>query len=234
MEHLEENWYLKDPIDFELRKYELKAFLQIARTFYRQLNIYPLKGEVSDRKSEIQNLIDLERDLFNRMKSDLIGIDTSKLELIRKKSIKTSAYLDELGRIIEYALPILCDLEKEGEEIEEFVDANSSLETVGLEAIYKLDGYLMISNGNQSEIPVYRFKSGLLDSSKQPIIRFDFLTILSRSVCETFESLKRRMIKLISDFSVPATYLLVSEHQYPLQATLLPVARKKLIPVIID
>ena len=234
MNDLSNSWFLKEPIDYELKTFQLKLYVQSTLNHYKKLELYPRYEEVIKRRLEIEELIFRERTLRKGLKSNMTGINLNNLSILRDESLLSSEYLEVLSQIMEFSLPKLKMLEREGETIEEFMAVDTSIEPVGIESLYKKEGYLLIINGRHTEVPIFRYRSGLLDREKQPVILFTYLKSVIKSVFENYASLKRVLINEFKDLPNPSTFAMISKHEYPLHQAILPLAKKKLIPFICD
>ena len=232
MTHLNRNWFLEDPIDFEHKSLLLKAYISDTKSSYRKMELYPRLREVHRHSKELIELVKREREHVESIRSEIVGIDVANLSIKRKSDIVISEEMKQIGRIVEFSLPRLKHLEEEGRELEEYINYETELVTVGLECLYKKEGYMMISAGSSKEIPVYRFNAILLEYEDLPGVRFDYITSFQRSLSNTFENIKRKIINKFRELPNPATYVLLANQKLPVQSALLPVAGYKLEKLI--
>src|SRR5690606_11093562 len=106
-----------------------------------------------------------------------------------------------------------------------------SLNPIGIIPLYKEEGYLLLKTNTIYETRAYRYKMTLIQSSGERYrgIRTDFIGSYRNSLIHTFEAIKRQLIQERKELPNPATYLIESEKQYPVDETLLPIASRMLV-----
>ena len=93
---------------------------------------------------------------------------------------------------------------------------------------------MFLSNGASKDTWVYEFGITIFEGAEEKFrgIRTNLITTFSRSITTTYESVKIELIKKNADLPNPATYAVESERSYPLQETLLPIAKRSLVKVV--
>jgi len=158
------------------------------------------------------------------------------LELNYKKMIEDDALMQEIESIIEYSLPTMKDSLDEGSAIYDYVESKCEISPVGLTSLYSNEGYLFISQPPQNDAEVFRYQVTIFDNSADIVraIHTNHVLSFKRSLSSTFEQIKLQLIKQFSDLPNPATFLVLSRLKFPLDQTLMPVAKRMLVKYIAE
>ncbi|UFH53546.1 hypothetical protein [Spirosoma sp. KNUC1025] len=136
----------------------------------------------------------------------------------------------EMDAIMEFALPRFQAMLVEGQQRWAEIASSLTLAPVGLLPLRPEEGYLLIHATNQTETQVYYFCITLY-SEQEPggrLVQLRLVDIVRKSLVNTFENIKLDLIRRNRQLPNPATYTLVSRRAYPVQETLLPIARQLL------
>ncbi len=234
MKKLDENWLTQGLIDFEYQKYVLLAYLQEVKGNFDSVRLYP---HLSDLVFHYQNLKSLKENkelIFENFPKKITKADFEKLHLHYKKMIKDDDLMEELEEIILYALPQVKKLLQEGKDIYEYVEENLEISPVGITPLRHQEGYLLIQEQNMREMRVYEYQMTIFESANETFraIHTQFLENIVKSIGNTFESIKIDLIRKYQKLPNPATYLIASKLSFPLDETLLPVAKRMLVKYV--
>ena len=105
-----------------------------------------------------------------------------------------------------------------------------SLEPIGVEPIYKKEGYYLLSNGDEKELSAYRFSfQGVNDRKDRTHISTTFSGHFTLGIANTAWSIKKELLQKEKLTSVLPVYLIHSEMVLPQQETFNPLAKRKLV-----
>ena len=231
MEKLRQDWVTDGLIDAEYKRYILLAYLKSVRNAFGQTELYPSLGELV---FHYNNLLQIKKNkslLSDQFPNEMAGIDRKRLELIYKEMVKDDDVMKELGDIIEYSLPQVKSVLEEGKEIYDFVESNCELLPVGLMPLYVDEGYFFIAVPQKRETDIFRYQVTLFEQPQESYrgIHVQRVDQMKKGIGVTYEGLKRKLIKKFRDLPTPATFAVESQFAFPLNATLIPVAKRLLV-----
>lgn len=233
MTRLNPNWLTEPCIDFEYKKYLLLGWLQHVETSFLRHQLYPVYNDLWKHHRALQSLRTERsalRDLFHR---ELIGLHQKRLELQYQDLYEDSALMDEIGSIIEFAIPSMASYLEEGSQLKEAYREALELDTVGIIPLYQREGYLMLSQQNQAS--VYHYKLNLiqeLEEPPRPQISTAFVTEYTVNFTTNYEYIKSDLMKKQTELPNPATYVVKSSMELPAKETFLPLAKEILFEYI--
>ena len=229
MEGLKENWITEKWIDLEYKKYVLMAYLDRVKKAFNAIEIYPELSDVINNYRHLKKLKDSLTKISDEFPKRIV-LEQIKEWKLSHEVVVTDEVIDELCRIVDYSIPKLQDIISEGKEIYDFVEADFSIEPIGLIPLYTKEGYLFTLVKSNRQLMVYRYEVKLFDSiEKTRGISLTSLDKLRWKRSTTFQNMKISLVKKYRDLPNPATYLISSSFQYPTQATFLPVAKRLLV-----
>lgn len=234
MKKLQSDWFTQNWIDAEYQKYVVMAYLQAVRQNFTENKLYP---DLPDLRNHYETGVH-----FSRGKGTLNAAFPKRVERITgrpprieyKSEVTDDEFLTEIDAIINFALPRFQTMLTEGQQRWLDIASSLSLIPIGLLPLQPEEGYLLIHATSQSETQVYYFRLTLY-SEQEPggrLVRFRFVEAIRKSVASTFESIKLDLIRRNRQLPNPATYMLESQQDYPVQETLLPIARQLLAKAV--
>lgn len=231
MDGLKENWLTEGLIDFEFKKYQLLAYLQKVRSSFGRVELYPFLSDLIIHYRNLRSISEnkgLIRDSFPKE----ISLESLKnLEISYKKIVEDDTVMQEIEEIILFALPKVKDSLDEGSFIYEYVESLCEIVPVGLASLYFKEGYLFITQPPQRETEVYRYQLTIFQQSNETLrgIHTQYMQTETRTFSNSFEQIKLKLIKQFTDLPNPSTYLITSKLKFPLNQTLMPVAKRLLV-----
>ncbi|MEP1093828.1 MAG: hypothetical protein ABJG78_01895 [Cyclobacteriaceae bacterium] len=234
MEKLKHDWLTEGLIDFEYKKYILLAYLKDIRGRFDMNELYPFMSDLVFHYRNILKVKESKKLMYENFPESLSRADFEKLQLVYEKVVKDGEVMQALDDIINYALPKIQATLDDGKEIYEFVEENIEIIPVGLSAIYEKEGYLLINQDNASDVSVYRYEITLFEHAEEKYrsMTTEFLMNDIKNISRTFEKIKVDLTKRFTELPNPATYLALSRLKFPLNETLLPVAKRMLVRTI--
>lgn len=234
MKQLSETWFAEGYIDFELKKYTLLAYLQETNKYFHENRLYP---QLSDLIFHYNNLIAFKENkkyLQEQFPKKLTGIQIEKLQLLYEQMIQDSELMQELEEIINYSAGEMKSTISNGTEIYEFVEGNLTIAPIGLVPLDIQEGYFFLSTGNTRSTRVYHYRLSIFEKhdEKYRSIRTSYIEMLQRSMVNTYENIKYDLIKKRSELPNPAVYSIETDLAFPVEETLLPIAKRSLVKYI--
>ncbi|MEM9833470.1 MAG: hypothetical protein AAF944_22755 [Bacteroidota bacterium] len=231
MDTLHRDWLTRDLLDFEYKKYVLLAYMQNVKSKFTDRKLYPF---MSDLVFHYNNLLALQKNkqlIYENFPKEVSKADFEKLKIHYRKIIQDSELMNTIEEIVGFALPQFKERVEEGAEIYEDIAQRISIEPVGITPLYKNEGYLLLSAKSQKAVYIYHYKITVFHQADEAYraIRTEQLETVSWSLTNSFEQIKRNLITSNQNLPNPATYLAVSQQTYPLEPTLLPIAKRLLI-----
>ncbi|WP_057935775.1 hypothetical protein [Algoriphagus resistens] len=234
MKTLPKNWITEGHIDFEYKKYQLLAYLQLTNKHFNELKLYPDLSELIDHYRNLNELKSGSFELSQLFPKTLDSIDFQKGKLNYQSSVSEDSVMKELSMIAEFALPKLVRQIEEGRTIYDFVEDQLEFEPVGIVPIYNQEGYILLSREKKKEVHVYRYRSSQLHLAGEKFrsISMWLIGIFQRSLINTVEKIKMDLIREIKELPNPATWRIHSRQEFPLEETLVPISKRLLLKTV--
>lgn len=235
MKSLSANWFIEGSIDFEHKKYILLSYLQQINQSFHSNALYP---DLNDLVFHYNNLIKFKQSktiLQQAFPQRLTRADIEAVKLTYEKMVNDDALMQEIVHIISYALSKMDPALKEGKEIYEFVESHLNIEAIGVVPLLPYRGYMLLHNGDEKGTQVYEYQVTIFESNheKHRGITTTFLSHYKHSFLFTPEIIRRDLVftrrNLLPN---PAVYHIESDITFPLEQTLLPLAKRSLVKMI--
>ncbi|HQW45394.1 MAG TPA: hypothetical protein PLX74_14525, partial [Chitinophagaceae bacterium] len=148
--------------------------------------------------------------------------------------IEDDELMAELEEIIHYSAGKMKSIIYNGTEIYEFVEEKININPVGLIPLNIQEGYFFLSSGNVKNTKVYQYRLSFFEKhdEKYRSIKTTFLDNWQRSISSTYEHIKSELIKHRKELPNPAVYSIETELSFPVDETLLPIAKRSLVKLI--
>lgn len=234
MKTLSETWFAEGYIDFELKKYTLLAYLQEINGDFRNNKLYPQLADIIFHYNNIIAFRDNKKMLQEQFPKSLTGIQLQKLSLLYKQVIEDDELMKELGDIVHYAAEKMQKTIHNGAEIYEFVEEKIMIIPVGIIPLDISEGYFFLNNGNKKDTLVYQYRLTIFEKHDEKFrgIKTDYVDVWYRSISTTYEQIKCELIRKKTDLPNPAVYAMETALRFPMEETLLPVAKRFLVKFI--
>jgi hypothetical protein len=234
MKHLSETWFAEGYIDFELKKYVLLAYLKEINKYFNENKLYPPLAELIFHYNNIVAFRENKRFLQEQFPKKLTGIQMEKLQMLYEQMIADDELMQELENIINYSANKMKNTISSGTEIYEYVEEKMTITPVGIIPLDVQEGYFFLSAGRTHSTRVYQYRLSFFEKyeEKYRSIKTVYLQALQRSLINTYENIKRELIKTRTEIPNPAVYSIETELSFPVEETLLPVAKRTLVKYI--
>jgi hypothetical protein len=234
MKQLSETWFAEGYIDFELKKYTLLAYLQATNQYFDENKLYPQLADLIFHYNNLVAFRENKKYLQEQFPKKLTGIQIEKLQVLYEQMIEDNELMQELENIINFAAGKMKTTISCGTEIYEFVEENLSISPVGLLPLDVQEGYFFLSAGKSKTTRVYQYRLSIFDKHDERYrsMRTAFIDTLQRSMVFTYESMKTDLIKTRQQMPNPAVYCIETSLSFPVEETLLPIAKRSLVKFI--
>ncbi len=235
MKNLPKNWITEGTIDFELKKYQLLAYLQASDHSFKSLRLYPPLADLVEHHRLLLELLSGNENVKSLFPKRIKGLDFESGQISYESLVQDDNLIQEINEIAEFARPQIKSKIEEGIEIYESVKGSLKFEPVGILPIYKREGYVFITGQARSELMVFRYKSSLLEyaGDKFRSVSLWLVKEMKRSIGQTLENLKVKLIREFKELPNPATWRIHTNEPIPIQETLLPIGKRLLLAEIV-
>lgn len=231
MKTLSSTWFAEGFIDFELKKYTLLAYLKEIHSHFDQQKLYPQLADVIMHYNNLLAFKNNKQFLQQQFPKVLTQFDLKHIETLYQSIIDDDALMQELEEIMGYALERMNVTIKDGTEIYEFVEDKLNIFPVGLIPLETKEGYFFLSDGKVRDTRVYQYRLSFFEKhdEKYRSIKTEFIAGWERNFVNTYESIKGELLKHRADLPNPAVYSIETELSFPIDETLLPIAKRRLV-----
>jgi hypothetical protein len=148
--------------------------------------------------------------------------------------IQDDELMQELETIIHFSAEKMKKAIHNGTEIYEFVEEKINITPVGIMPLDSKEGYFFLSSGDTKTTRVYHYSLSIFEKhdEKYRSIKTSFIENRQRSIAFTYEHIKSDLIRNRSELSLPAVYSIETALSFPVDETLLPVAKRCLVKLI--
>lgn len=210
--------------DEEAARYRILGALKSVRRAFASSEVYPHLGDLIRLHEALTRLTDAAGAVQDRQQGPLRGIDLEEGTLLYGEAPEVPLLADSLAR---WALPRLAAAIEEGRTLYEFVEQHAVVRAVGIVPSYQDEGYLLLPAADR--VRVLRYAMALYE---QPDGRYRALRTSDVGDAPAHvlpAQIKQRLVRAHPDLPNPATYRVETDLEFPLDATLLPVAKRKLL-----
>lgn len=234
MKQLSETWFAEGYIDFELKKYTLLAYLQEINKYFNESKLYPQLADLIFHYNNIIAFRENKKYLQEHFPKKLTGLQIEKLQVLYEQMIEDNELMQELEEIINYSAGEMKTTISNGAEIYEFVEENLTITPVGIIPLDVQEGYFFLSAGNARETRVYQYRLSIFEKHDEKFrsMKTAFVDSQSRSMANTYEHIKFDLIRSRVDLPNPAVYSIETQLTFPVEETLLPIAKRCLVKYI--
>ena len=228
MKRLEKNWFVEGIMDFEYKTYVILDYIQYVNSKYKENKLFPTYPNLlTTYKStlEFKQILDSFKKTITT--KTLVGINWQEEKLVYEETKEDGFELtSEIELIIDYALPIFKKAISEGKRIYSTIDESISLDCVGIEPIYKKEGYLIIRSNKT--FFTFKYNTCILKDSGEFSLPIEIIPINSQksTLSNNIEKIKNDLtVKQGNNFIV---FFSDVESDVPLHETAIQIIKRKL------
>jgi len=233
MKSLSETWFAEGYIDFELKKYTLLAYLQQVNRYFNENKLYPQLADVIFHYNNLVAFRENKKFLQEHFPKKLTGMQMEKLQFLYEQMVDDNELMKELEEIIIYSTSTMKRTIKSGTEIYEFIEEKLTINPIGIVPLDTNEGYFFLSTGKRNTT-VYYYRLSFFEKhdEKYRSIKTAYIYNQRRTVGNTYESIKADLIRNRGELPNPAVYAVETDLSFPLNETLLPIAKRSLVKYI--
>lgn len=236
MKSLGINWFIEGNIDFEYKKYILLDYLQEINRHFDKSKLYPNLSDLVYHYNNLRYFKQNKTMLQQAFPQRLTQADIDAVKLTYQKMVEDDSTMMEIERIITYALNKMDPAIQTGKEIYDFVESRLNIDPVGIVPLMPFSGYFSLRNGTETTNWVYEYHLTIFEGKddKYRGINISLVDTYQHSLVNTPETIKLNLIKSRKHLPNPAVYYVYTDIAFPLEQTLLPVAKRSLVKYISD
>lgn len=233
MKSLSETWFAEGYIDFELKKYTLLAYLQQVNKYFNENKLYPQLADVIFHYNNLVAFRENKKYLQEHFPKKFTGVQLEKLQLLYEQMIEDDELMQELEDIINFSAQTMKRTINNGTEIYEFVEEKLVISPIGIIPLDTHEGYFFLS-GHKKMTHVYQYRLSIFEKhdEKYRSIRTTYIDRWHRGIAHTYEHIKSQLIRYRAELPNPAVYSIETDLSFPVDETLLPVAKRSLVKYI--
>ena len=231
MKSLSETWFAEGRIDFELKKYTLLAYLQEVNRHFNENKLYPQLADMIFHYNNIVAFRENKKYLQEHFPKRLTGIQLEKLQILYQQIIEDDEIMQELEDIIHYSADKMKSAIQNGTGIYEFVEDKIDITPIGIIPLDIQEGYFFLSTSDTKNTRVYQYRLSIFEKhdEKYRSIKTSFIDNWQRSISSTYVNIKSDLIKNRKELPNPAVYSIETILTFPVDETLLPIAKRSLV-----
>jgi len=231
MQQLSSDWFMEGTLDFEYKKYVLLAYLQQVSKEFAEYRLYPSFGELIFHRRNLTTFLEEKRKLSEKFPGKLSEEEFKKLNLVIEPQLQQHTDISEIESIISYSIPEIERRLREGKGIYQLIDEQLEIEPIGILPLYKKEGYVLLQIKPFKSVRVFEYKIVFFENVEANYhgISMNPLTTFELSLANTYEHMKRELIRVHKKYPNPATYLLHSHTTFPESEAILPIAKRKML-----
>ena len=231
MKSLSVNWFIEGAVDFEAKKYQLLAYLQQINHHFNKTKLYPDLNDLIFHYNNLMRFKENKSALQRAFPERLTIADIEAVKLTYEKMVKDDSLMLEIENILSFSIRKMDPALKEGREIYEFVESRLRIEPIGVIPLYPYHGYLLLLNGDERQTNVYEYQVTIFENHEEKYrgINTSFVTSFERNFIYTPEAIRKELIHARREIPNPAVYHVETDITFPLEQTLLPLAKRSLV-----
>lgn len=231
MEKLKHDWLTEGLIDYEYKKYVLLAYLKHVKSHFNHSELYPFMADLVFHYRNLVKVKESKQVMYDSFPQSLSKADFNKLQLTYSKIVHDDEVMKQIEEIIFFAIPEIKSALEEGRELFEFVEEHIEMKPVGLSPLYDEEGYLFIHQDMTKDIAIYRYQMTFFEHAEEKFRSMSTTFVMNemKGLSTTFENIKIALTRQFKELPNPATYLAVCKLKFPLEQTVLPVAKRMLV-----
>lgn len=234
MKSLSETWFADGYIDFELKKYVLLAYLKEINSYFNANKLYPHLGDVIFHYNNLVAFRENKKFLQEQFPKRLTGIQLEKLQLLYEQIIEDDELMQNLEEIIHYAAGKMQTTISSGTALYEYVENTISIIPIGLIPLDLNEGYFFLSNSTARDTLVYHYRLSIFEKhdEKYRSIKTEYIDSWQQNMVNSYTAIKRELIRKRKELPNPAVYAVETGLSFPIEETLLPIAKRSLVRYI--
>lgn len=161
----------------------------------------------------------------------MVAVDWEKFQTLYTSLLADDGALREIEEILEFSLPRIKSKVEEGKQLYDFIDEAIEIDTVGLLPIYLDAGYLLLRAAQPQFVRAYQYQVTVFEHANERYrgIQTQWISDFTLSITNTLEAMKLDLVRSQPQLPNPATFVISTKLQFPEDAALIPVAKRKFV-----
>ncbi len=234
MKGLSETWFTEGYIDFELKRYTLLAYLQEVNKYFNEHKLYPQLADLIFHYNNLVSFRENKKYLQEKFPKQLTDINLKQLEVLYERMIADDELMQELEEIITYSANEMKTTISSGAEIYESVENSLKIAPVGIIPLETSEGYMFLQNASSHQTYVYYYRITMFEKHDERYrgIKTDYINSWQQNFVNTYGNIKSELIRQRKELPNPAVYSVETGLRFPIQETILPIAKRSLVRFI--
>ncbi|MEK9135766.1 MAG: hypothetical protein AAB393_01480 [Bacteroidota bacterium] len=232
MEKLTIDTFIGGAQDIETKQYRVLHCLKGYYDEFSHNRLYPGFKDLIDVTSTVETLVQQKEGMEGSFPQQLTGVDIEHQKLIYDSAVPDTAGFERAVELMLWALPHLKKALNEAISIYHFVDEHIVIEEVGILPVYRYEGYWTVPDTKSRRLYLLRYEVSLFSSASERYRQLKTTVLESMELSDIHkspETLKLEVIEKYHDLPNPAMYVCETDLDFPYEATLLPIAKRKLM-----
>lgn len=237
MTQLDLELFTKAGTDVEAGQYRILAALHTTTQNLRHSKLYPDLANVVELTNMLETIVRLGEQFRTHAPRTLKGVDLEKNALIFDTVAADSESIEKMFALITWALPHLKALKEEGAAMYDFVNEHMKIGEVGIVPLYRDEGYVLIPEHRVQLFHVLRYELSLFtaeDEQYRAMRTVEIDTLNEDTVLRAPEDVKLELVTVNKELPNPATFICDTDLDFSFEATILPVAKRKLMRYLVS
>lgn len=216
--------------DFDRERYEYqwKAYLKDVHQDFRKLKLSPAYSGIRELETGFGVFLRNWSTGRQAFPKDIVGADFTNFNLILRNRVFDELTDARIEWFAEEIIPALSQTSSIGNEVKSFIYSQLKITPIGLESADRNYGFLLLKNAGDPFTDAYRFYiSPLMDKPERQKVHLEKTAEFRYSLTCNFNQMKSDLMKGTS--YLHTTYLIESEIDIPIQESIRPLAKKKLV-----
>lgn len=213
--------------DPEAARYRVLAGLQAARRRFARNCVYPTLGRLVALHRGLQAVLDGANRVEARATGRAVDVDWEAGRIVHEPGVEAPLALD----LARWAMPRLSGAIEEGQALYDFAAEHAALAPVGLVPTYHAEGFLLLDA--EAGLRALRYEVSALAGADGR-----YRSLRTASVDVRLDPLapprawKEALAEVAPDLPAPATFCLRADLDLPVEETLLPIGKRKLLAFV--
>lgn len=213
--------------DPEAARYRVLAGLQAARRRFAHNCVYPTLGRLVDLHRGLRAVLDGADRVEARATGRAVDVDWDTGQIVHEPGGEAPVALD----LARWAMPRLAETIEEGQALYDFAAEHASFAPVGLVPSYHAEGFLLLDA--EAGVRALRYQISALAGADglYRSLRTAAVDVLLDPLAPP-RAWKEALAGVAPDLAAPATFCLRADLDLPVEETLLPIGKRKLLAYV--
>ncbi len=218
--------------DREGAQYRILAALRAHQYALQQRRLLPTWREAQALRELLHSLLQQSHLIERALPHTVVGINWEELRLETLPEYTPAArerFLQHLLQLAEWALPQVEELCEESQALYDFALEHITVHEVGIISLHRDEGFLLIPHRTQHELLVWRYHAlPVFGADQRRLVHLRYLTSIPIGGIWAPHLWHHSAQAALPNPPRGTTYICEADTDFPLHATLLPIAEQKL------